>query len=98
MAARGSGDSGKGPPRDGEDLLVRLSRLHPTWVVVVTVGLFLGALLLPDPLAAAVFLMLAAGLGWLLARTWPVLPAPQRVIRLVIVALLVVLALTRVTL
>lgn len=85
------------PAPDSSDLLVRLSRLNPTLVVLGAVGLFLGVLLLPDPVGAALVLLIAAGLGWLLTRTWPVLAGPARAMRLVVIGLLLVVAFLKVT-
>jgi hypothetical protein len=75
------------------DLLTRLARMSPTTVVVATVLLFLGVLLLPDPVGAVLILAVAAGLAALLRKTWTVLAPGARVFRLVVIALLVGLAL-----
>lgn len=82
---------------DGErfDLLARLGRMNPTAVVIGMVGLFLLVLLLPNPYAGLLILAIAAGLVALLTRTWLVLPAQQRVLRLVAIALLVVIGVSR---
>lgn len=77
------------------DLLTRLSKLHPTAVVVGTLVLFLGVLLLPDPVGAVLVVAVAAGLGWLLTRTWPVLAPAARRIRLAVIGLLLVVALLK---
>ncbi|MPZ25035.1 MAG: hypothetical protein GEV12_00920 [Micromonosporaceae bacterium] len=69
-----------------------LTTLNPTVVVLGTLALFLGVLLLPDPVGAALVLVIAAGLGWLLSRTWPVLAPSARAIRLVVIGLLVAVA------
>lgn len=74
---------------DQPDWLARLTSLNPTVVVLGTLALFLGVLLLPDPVGAALVLVIAAGLGWLLTRTWPVLAPSARTMRLVVIALLV---------
>lgn len=86
---------GRSPDQEPSDPLARLNRLNPTIVVIATVALFLGVLLLPDLLAAAVLLLLATALGVLLSRTWPVLPRQQRVLRLAVIGLLVLVAATR---
>lgn len=80
---------------DRTDPLTRIRNLSPTVVMLATLALFLGVLLLPDPVGAALVLLLAAGLGWLLARTWPVLATSARAIRLVVIALLVAVAATK---
>lgn len=77
------------------DPLARLSKLNPTVVVFATVALFLGILLLPDLIGAVLILAIVAGLGWLLSRTWPVLAPPARIMRLVMIALLVGVALLK---
>jgi hypothetical protein len=74
------------------DPLSRLTKLNPTVVVFATVLLFLGVLLLPDPVGAALILVIVAGLGWLLGKTWPVLAPTARVLRLLVIVLLVALA------
>jgi hypothetical protein len=79
------------------DLLARLGRLNPTTVVIAVVVLFLLVLLLPDPLAGALILAIAAGLVALLTRTWRILPTPQRALRLVVIGLLVAVAISRLT-
>lgn len=77
---------------DRPDWLARLTSLNPTVVVLGTLALFLGVLLLPDPVGAALVLVIAAGLGWLLTRTWPVLAPSARTMRLVVIGLLVGIA------
>jgi uncharacterized protein DUF6703 len=74
------------------DPLSRLTKLNPTVVVFATVLLFLGILLLPDPVGAALILVIVAGLGWLLRRTWPVLAPTARALRLLVIVLLVAVA------
>jgi hypothetical protein len=89
-------DDRAGQPADERtDLLARLNRLHPTWVVFGALAIFLGILLLPDLPGALLVLVLVAGLGWLLRRTWPVLTPPARTMRLVVIAVLVVIALLK---
>jgi hypothetical protein len=82
---------------DGErrDPLARLGRLNPTTVVVAAVLLFLLVLFLPGPVGGVLILAIAGGLAALLARTWPVLPRQQRVLRVVVIALLLAVALDR---
>lgn len=74
----------------------RLARLNPTLVVLGTLALFLGVLLLPDPVGAVLVLAIAAGLGWLLTRTWPVLVPAARALRLVVIGLLVAVAIAKI--
>ena len=73
------------------DPMARLTRVNPTAVVFATLALFLGVLLLPDTIGAALILAMVAGLGWLLSRTWPVLAPPARTMRLLVIALLLVI-------
>lgn len=81
--------------RQPPDPLARLTRLNPTVVVFATLALFLGVLLLPDPVGAVLILVIVGGLGWLLGRTWPVLAPPARVLRMLVIALLVAVALVK---
>lgn len=83
---------------DGQrpDLLARLSKLNPTVVVLAAVVLFLGVLLLPDVPAAVLVVLIAAALGWLLTRTWPVLSTSARTMRLLVIGLLLLIAAFRV--
>jgi hypothetical protein len=77
------------------DLLGRLNRLNPTIVVLAVAALFLGVLVLPDLAGAALVLVIAAGLGWLLTKTWPVLPSAARALRVAVIALLLLVALAK---
>ena len=83
MAARNTGSDG---------LLARLDRLDRTTVFLVTLGLMLATLFVPGILCALLLLALVAGLGALLARTWPYLTGSARALRLLVLALLVVVA------
>ncbi len=87
---RNDNDGGRG------DLLAKLASVNPTVVVVATVALFIVILLLPDFLGGALVLVIAAVLVALLSRTWQVLPTQQRVLRLVVIALLVGVGLSKV--
>lgn len=79
------------------DPLARLGQLNPTLVVLGTLAVFLGVLLLPDLVGAGLVLVIAAGLSWLLSRTWPVLAPSARVLRLVVIGLLVAVAISKLT-
>ena len=93
MTTNNDGPRGSRPPTDRPpDLMAKLAGLNPTVVVLATVVLFLGVLLLPDSLGAMLILVIAAGLGWLLSRTWPVLAPPARVLRLLVIAMLLAVA------
>jgi hypothetical protein len=74
------------------DPMARLTRINPTVVVLATLVLFLGVLLLPDVIGGVLILVIVAGLGWLLNRTWPVLAPPARLVRLLVIALLLAVA------
>lgn len=77
------------------DPLERLTRLNPTVVVIAVVALFLVILFLPPLPGALLILAIAGGLVYLLTRTWPVLPSQQRTLRVVVIGLLVLAALSR---
>ena len=67
----------------------RLPRAVPFLVVV---ALLVGGLLLGGPIGAALLLVLAAILALLLALAWPALQSAPRLLRLAVVAVLVVRA------
>jgi hypothetical protein len=81
--------------RDEPDPLTRLARLNPTVVVFAAVALFLLVLFLPGATGGVLILGIAAGLAVLLTKTWPVLPASQRVVRALVIALLAGVGLSR---
>lgn len=69
--------------------LVYLSRL-PRWVPAVVLGaVFLAGLFAPGVAGAVALLVIAAALGLLAVVTWPSVPSPARVVRLVVIAALV---------
>jgi hypothetical protein len=80
---------------DRYDPLARLARLNPTVVVFGAVALFLLVLFLPGAIGGALVLAIAIGLTVLLTRTWPVLPSSQRVLRVLVIALLAAVGLSR---
>jgi hypothetical protein len=77
-------------------LLPRLARVNRTVAFLVTVAVVLLGLFLPGILGGAVLFALAAGLAALLARTWPVQAPATRVLRVVVLAVLVVVALSKI--
>jgi hypothetical protein len=85
------------PAAPRADLLARLSRTSPTVVVFGALAVFLVVLLLPDVVGAVLVLLIAVVLGLLLSRTWPVLTAGTRAMRLVVIGLLLVVALLKFT-
>jgi hypothetical protein len=77
------------------DRLERLTQLNPTAVFLATLALFLAVLVAPDVIGGVLILVLATGLALLLRKTWPVLPAAARWLRLTVIVLLVAVALTK---
>lgn len=77
------------------DPLARLARLNRTRVFLVTLVLVLVALFAPAVIGGVLLLVLAAGLAVLLVRTWSVQQPQTRGLRLIILGLLLVLALTK---
>lgn len=76
------------PPR-GAVLLVLLSRL-PRWVVLVALlAVVVAGLSLPGAAGAALLLVVAGVLAWLLRLAWPVLPPAARLPRMLTIALVV---------
>ena len=59
------------------------------------VALLLAGLMVHGALSAAVLLVLAAFLGWLMVLSWPALDPPARLLRALVAAALVVVALRR---
>lgn len=83
------------PTRGTQVLLARLSQLNPTTVFLTTAGLVIVGLAAPRPVGGILLLMLAAGVAVLLSFTWRLGTPGTRTARLVILALLVVLAIVR---
>ena len=75
-----------------ERVLTRLARTNRTAVFLAGGAVVFLGLLLPGIIGAAILLVLAAALGWVLAQTWLVTPPSMRVIRVVILTLVVVIA------
>ncbi|WP_328466506.1 hypothetical protein OHA21_46435 [Actinoplanes sp. NBC_00393] len=73
----------------------RLSRVSPTAAFVGALVLLLAGLFLPGIIGALLLGVLAAGLGALTFTTWPVQSPPTRVIRVVLLTLLVVAAVSK---
>lgn len=76
----------------GNGVLPSLARISPTKVFLGTLAVALVGLFLPGMYGAVLLLAVVVALGALLGRTWPVTPRPARVLRVVILALLVVIA------
>ncbi|WP_309238526.1 DUF6703 family protein [Actinoplanes aureus] len=75
--------------------LRRLSRVSPTAAFVGALVLLLAGLFLPGIIGALLLGMLAAGLGALTFTTWPVQSPPTRVVRVVLLTLLLVAAVSK---
>jgi hypothetical protein len=80
-----------GQPRD-VGLLPKLARVSPTKVFLGALAVALVALFLPGWYGALLLLAVVVGLGGLLGRTWSFTPAPARVLRVLILAILVIIA------
>jgi hypothetical protein len=76
-------------------LLARLSQLNPTTVFLAAAALVIGGLLAPRPIGGILLLVLAAALAALSTVTWGYGTSRTRVARVVILALLVTLAIIR---
>ncbi|MEH0845890.1 DUF6703 family protein [Micromonospora sp. CPCC 205711] len=76
-------------------LLARLARANPTSVFLATLVVVLVAFFAPGPVGGVLLLALAAGLGFLLATTWPVQTPRTRALRLVMLTLLIAVALVK---
>ncbi|WP_246001949.1 hypothetical protein [Allorhizocola rhizosphaerae] len=73
--------------------LEKLARLNRTAVFLITLALLLGALFIKGVVGGLLLLVLAAGLGALMATTWPVQPNSTRILRVFVLVLLVITAL-----
>jgi len=71
-----------------------LANVPPAAVFGAVLILFAAAIVIRGPLGAALIGVLALGVAGLLAATWPVLSAPARAGRLVMLGVLVAIALT----
>ena len=76
-------------------LLHRLARVNPTAAFVAALVVLLAGLFLPGIVGALLLGLLAAGLGALTLTTWPVQPPVTRVVRVVLLTLLVVAAVSK---
>ncbi|WP_253886774.1 hypothetical protein [Actinokineospora diospyrosa] len=69
-----------------------MARVPPAVVFLLVVGLFVGGVLTKGLLGAALLGLIAAGVVVLLAATWRVLSPAQRLGRVLVLALVVVIA------
>jgi hypothetical protein len=79
-----------------DGLLARLARLNVTAVFLFAAAYVVVALFAPGIIGGAMLLALAAGLGWLLATTWPVQHPRTRTVRVLILAMLALVALSKI--
>jgi hypothetical protein len=77
-------------------VLDRLARTSPTTVFMAALVVVLLGLFLPGVAGGLLLLALAGGLAALLTKTWPVQPPSIRVLRVLVLALIVAVALTKI--
>lgn len=76
-------------------MLVFLSKLPKAVPALLVLALVAAGLYAPPAVGSVVLLFVAAVLGWLAYLSWPRIPAPGRLVRLAVVALVVAYALSR---
>ena len=81
--------------RTSRPLLLRLSRWPRPVVPVATVALVLVGVLAPVPLGLAALAVVAVFVAWIAYLSWPVVTPSGRLLRVAMVALVLVLGLTR---
>ena len=79
-----------------DDLMRRLARVKPARAFLATLVVMLAGLFLPGIVGAAVLCLLAAALITLTVTTWPVQSARTRAVRLILLAVLVLLVLSKI--
>jgi hypothetical protein len=79
-----------------DDLLHRLARVPPARAFLATLVVMLLGLFLPGIVGAAVLGVLAAALIWLTVTTWPVQPPRTRAVRVILLAVLVLLIISKI--
>jgi hypothetical protein len=77
-------------------IMDRLSNGGRTGVFLGALALVLLAFFLPGWAGAILLLAIVAGLGWLLAQTWPVTAPPNRVMRVIVLLVLLGVAIYKV--
>jgi hypothetical protein len=80
-----------------DNLLRKLARVNPTTALLVALAIVLAGIFLPGIVGAALLFVLAAGLTALTFTTWPVQSPPTRAVRVVLLLLLVVVAVSKAT-
>ncbi|BAL86427.1 hypothetical protein AMIS_12070 [Actinoplanes missouriensis 431] len=78
-----------------DHLLRRLARVSPTVAFALALAALLAGLFLPGIVGALLLAVLAAGLGALTFTTWPVQTPITRAVRVVLLTLLVVAAVSK---
>ncbi|MBB2941986.1 hypothetical protein FB565_001690 [Actinoplanes lutulentus] len=78
-----------------DHLLRRIARVNPTVAFAVALAVLLAGLFLPGIVGALLLAVIAAGLGALTFTTWPVQTPITRTVRLVLLVLLVVGAVSK---
>jgi hypothetical protein len=79
-----------------DDLMRRLARANPARAFLATLVIMLAGLFLPGIVGAAVLCLLAAALITLTVTTWPVQSARTRAVRLLLLAVLALLIISKV--
>jgi hypothetical protein len=79
-----------------DDLMRRLARVNPARAFLATLVVMLAGLFLPGIVGAAVLCLLAAALITLTVTTWPVQSARTRAVRLILLAVLVLLVISKI--
>jgi hypothetical protein len=74
-----------------------MARVNRTVVFLVAAAYVFAAVLIPGTVGAAMLLLLAGALIFLLLRTWPVHSPRNRASRLLILGLMIVVAIVKVT-
>lgn len=74
-----------------------MNRINPTTVFLATLVLVLTVFFVPDVVGGILLLVLAAFAIWLVVKVWDRLPPVGRAIRLLVLGLLLIMALTRLT-
>jgi hypothetical protein len=93
---RPSGSGREHLERRSAGLLARLGTL-PRWLVVgAVVAITVAGLLVPGVVGGVLLAVVAGLLGWLVALTWPVVGLAGRVIRVLLVAVVLAVAVAKV--
>ncbi|MCE7011646.1 hypothetical protein LWC34_53865 [Kibdelosporangium philippinense] len=69
-----------------------LARVRPIAVFIVVIGVFTAGVLISGLVGAGLLALLAVGVGVLLATTWSVLRPNERMLRVLVLGILVVVA------